>query len=75
MSSYGRDIKAFLTLDVTQFNRGLATARTSATGFKRELEGLKNIGNSINGITKNNGLDNFKKQLNEIQSSFGNILF
>jgi len=69
--SYGRDIKAFLTLDVTQFNRGLASARTNATGFKRELQGLNNTVGDISNQSKKSSqdIDSFGKSVDKTGTS------
>lgn len=71
MASSGRDIKAFLTLDVTQFNRGLSTARRSATGFKRELEGLNNTVGGISNQSKKSGqdIDSFGRSVDKTGTS------
>jgi len=42
MAFGGREIKAFLTLDVSKFNRGLDTAKSRSAGLKNDLDGLSN---------------------------------
>lgn len=53
MAFGGREIKAFLTLDVSKFNRGLDTAKSRSKGLQTELDGLSK---STNNTSK--GMDN-----------------
>jgi hypothetical protein len=60
MAYAGREIKAFLTLDVSKFNRGLDTAKSKASSLKSDLDGL---GNTTNKTSKemNNAANSTQK--------------
>jgi hypothetical protein len=57
MAMTGRDIKAFLTLDISKFNKGLTSARTSASTFKKELGGLNNTVGDLSNQSKKSRQD------------------
>lgn len=61
MAVSGRDIKAFLTLDYAQFQKGIAGARSSAAGLKRDMEGL------------NQGLGGTSGQTRKLKSDTDNL--
>lgn len=67
MAMSGREIKSFLTLDITNFSSGLNTAKSRAASFQADLNGLQK---GASGSSKE--LDKVAKSANNVGNNVSN---